>query len=655
MSLGNVQLELLAPARDLGIGKEAVLHGADAVYIGGPSFGARVKASNTVADIATLVQFAHRFRAKVFVAINTILHDSELEVARDLIHQYWNAGVDALIVQDMGILKLDIPPIELHASTQCDIRTVDKAKFLGDVGFSQLVLAREMTLEDIVATRAAVNPDVALEFFVHGALCVAFSGNCNISHAHTGRSANRGECAQECRLPYTLKDKDGRVVAFDKHLLSMKDNDQSANLRLLIDAGIRSFKIEGRYKDMGYVKNVTAHYRVLLDEILNERPELARCSDGQSTFTFTPDPERSFNRSSTDYFVNGRKADIGAFDAPVHLGMRVGEVLTLARDTFELASDQPIANGDGLTYLHKREVRGVHVNRAHPSGVNRYQITANVPTAQLLGLNVGTIVHRNRDHRWDATLSRPSATRKVGVAMLCTATETEVSVVFSDASGCVGEATLTGPFEQARDADAARAQFLQNFAKLGATQFVVHDAVVHGESLPRLAKSALNALRRDALQKLQDARAKKLALARGTRRPEIVPTAQYPYDSVSFLANVYNSLAKQFYAEHGVKLIAAAYEMHEEPGDVPLMVTKHCLRFSFNLCPKQAKGVTGVQGQVRADPMTLESAGETLTLKFDCKPCEMHVVGKMRTKIFRSPVPSIVPLVFHPQRAKAHL
>jgi putative protease len=444
------------------------------------------------------------------------------------------------------------------------------------------------------------------------------------------------------------------VVAFDKHLLSMKDNDQSANLRLLIDAGIRSFKIEGRYKDRGYVKNVTAHYRVLLDEILNERPELARCSDGESTFTFTPDPERSFNRSRTDYFVNGRKADIGAFDAPVHLGMRVGEVLTLARDTFELTSDQPIANGDGLTYLHKREVRGVHVNRAHPSGVNRYQITANVPTAQLLGLNVGTIVHRNRDHRWDATLSKPSATRKVGVALSCTATEAEVSVAFSDASGCVGEATLAGPFEHALDSDAARAQYLQNFAKLGATHFIVRDAVVHGESLPRLAVSALNALRRDALQKLQDARAKKLALARGTRRPELVPTAQYPSDSVSFLANVYNALAKQFYAEHGVKLIAAAYEMHEEPGDVPLMVTKHCLRFSFNLCPKQAKGVTGVQGQVRADPMTLESAGETLTLTFDCKPCEMHVIGKMRTKIFRSPAPSTVPLIFHPQRTKPH-
>ena len=264
MSLPRHHLELLSPARDAEIGREAVLHGADAVYIGGPSFGARSKAENSVADIAELVQFAHRYGSRIFVTVNTILHDNELEPARKYIHELYDAGVDALIVQDMGILELDIPPIALHASTQCDICTVAKAKFLGDAGFSQLVLARELTLQQIAQMRAAVIPEVPLEFFVHGALCVAFSGNCYISEAHTGRSANRGSCSQECRLPYTLQDSKGGVVAFDKHLLSMKDNDQSANMRALIDAGIRSFKVEGRYKDMGYVKNVTAHYRTLL-------------------------------------------------------------------------------------------------------------------------------------------------------------------------------------------------------------------------------------------------------------------------------------------------------------------------------------------------------------------------------------------------------
>ncbi|HPT56079.1 MAG TPA: peptidase U32 family protein, partial [Casimicrobium sp.] len=305
MTLPKNHLELLSPARDAEIGRQAVLHGADAVYIGGPSFGARSKADNSVADIAALASFAHRYGSRIFVTVNTILHDNELESARRYIHELYDAGVDALIVQDMGILELDIPPIALHASTQCDIRTVEKAKFLGDVGFSQLVLARELTLQQIAAMRAAVNPNVPLEYFVHGALCVAFSGNCYISEAHTGRSANRGSCSQECRLPYTLEDAQGRVVAFDKHLLSMKDNNQSANLAALVDAGIRSFKIEGRYKDVGYVKNITAHYRTLIDGILEARPELAAASHGHCTYSFTPDPDKTFNRSNTDYFATG--------------------------------------------------------------------------------------------------------------------------------------------------------------------------------------------------------------------------------------------------------------------------------------------------------------------------------------------------------------
>lgn len=303
-------LELLSPARDAAIAKEAILHGADAVYIGGPGFGARHNAANSVSDIANLVEFAHVFHAKVFVTLNTILHDDELEPARKLIHELYDAGVDALIVQDMGVLEMDIPPIELHASTQCDIRRLDKAIFLDQAGFSQLVLARELTLQQIREISDHVS--AGIEFFIHGALCVAFSGQCNISHAHTGRSANRGDCSQACRLPYTLKDEQGRVVAYDKHLLSMKDNNQSTNLRALVEAGVRSFKIEGRYKDMHYVKNITAHYRQLLDEILTERPDLARASSGYTQHFFVPDPDKTFHRSSTDYFVNGRQQSIGA-------------------------------------------------------------------------------------------------------------------------------------------------------------------------------------------------------------------------------------------------------------------------------------------------------------------------------------------------------
>ncbi|HEY6094618.1 MAG TPA: peptidase U32 family protein, partial [Gallionellaceae bacterium] len=312
MSTPNQRLELLAPAKTAEIGREAILHGADAVYIGGPAFGARDKAGNRLSEIAALVEFAHRYHAQIFVTLNTILHDSELEGARQMVHDCYNAGVDALIVQDMGLLQLDLPPIALHASTQCDIRTPEKARFLADVGFSQIVLARELTIQEIAAVRAAVPQDTVLEHFIHGALCVAYSGQCYISHAHTGRSANRGDCSQACRLPYTLQDDAGRVYAFEKHLLSVKDNNQSANLRALIAAGVRSFKIEGRYKEAPYVKNITGHYRQLLDAIIEQRSDLARASSGRTKLLFTPDPDKTFHRGATDYFSHGRKADIGA-------------------------------------------------------------------------------------------------------------------------------------------------------------------------------------------------------------------------------------------------------------------------------------------------------------------------------------------------------
>jgi putative protease len=348
MSLLPHQLELLSPARDADIGIEAVNHGADAVYIGGPSFGARTSADNSVKEIARLAKYAHRFGSRIFTTLNTILRDDELEPARKLAWQLYDAGVDALIIQDMGLLELDLPPIQLHASTQTDIRTPEKARFLQDVGLSQIVLARELTVEQIAAVRAATDVGrCAIEFFIHGALCVAYSGQCYISHAQTGRSANRGDCSQTCRLPWQVTDSQGRFIAHDKHVLSMKDNNQSDNLRVLIDAGVRSFKIEGRYKDMAYVKNITAHYRTLLDDILEERPELARASSGRSTFTFTPDPNQNFNREFTDYFVQGRKDDIGAFDSPKNPGQPIGWVTKTGPNFVELETD------DLSTVLHK--------------------------------------------------------------------------------------------------------------------------------------------------------------------------------------------------------------------------------------------------------------------------------------------------------------
>ncbi len=656
MSLLDHQLELLSPAKTAEIGREAILHGADAVYIGGPAFGARHNASNPLEDIAALVEFAHRYRARIFVTMNTIMHDSELDLARQQIWQLYEAGVDALIIQDMGLLEMDLPPIQLHASTQCDIRTVEKAKFLGDVGFSQLVLARELTVEQIRKIKAQV--DTPLEYFVHGALCVAFSGQCYISHADTGRSANRGDCSQACRLPYTLSDGQGRVVAYEKHLLSMKDNDQSRNLEALVDAGIRSFKIEGRYKDMGYVKNITAHYRLLLDELLERRPEYARASSGNTRVLFTPDVDKNFHRGHTDYFALGRQDDIGAFDSPKYIGVELGTVTRIGPDFIDLATNAAMANGDGLNYMNKRETVGIQANTAQKLGEDAdgqsWRVFPNEPVKSLAGLKVGTIVHRNRDHHWESALSKKSSERKVRVDLLLAEQPDGLRLTLRDEDGIETATSAVIALQPAQQAAQAESALRTSIAKLGNTMFEAGAVELQLSQPWFVASSAINALRRDAIAAHEAARL--ASWDRPQRKAAAEPPAVYPEQQLSYLANVYNEKARAFYHKHGVQLIDAAYESHEEPGEVSLMITKHCLRFSFNLCPKQAKGVQGVQGQVKAEPMTLVSGNERYTLRFDCKPCEMHVVGAMKDNILKQPPPSAVPyspLVFHKQRPRA--
>lgn len=647
MSLPNFQLELLAPAKTAEIGREAILHGADAVYIGGPSFGARASADNSVADIAKLVQYAHRFGSRIFVTLNTILHDNELEPARQLITQLYEAGVDALIVQDMGVLELDIPPIQLHASTQTDIRTVEKAKFLSDVGFSQIVLARELTLPQIRNIADAV--DSTIEFFIHGALCVAYSGQCFISHAQTGRSANRGDCSQACRLPYTLSDSNGSVVAYEKHLLSMKDNDQTANMAALVDAGVRSFKIEGRYKDLDYVKNITAHYRLMLDEILEQRPDLQRASHGQSQFFFTPNPDKTFNRGKTDYFVTGRKEDIGAFESPKFVGLPIGDVTQIGPDWFELASTEPMANGDGLTYMHKREVVGVPINRAEQRG-EVWRLFPNPKMAELPGLKVGLSMSRNRDHQWEQALKKNSAQRHLNVWIKFSETPDGFALTLTDEEGVSATVSMNQAKELAQNSERALSGLRDSLGKLGGTIFNAQAIDLELSRPWFIPASAINALRREAVEQLELARLN--AWQRPERKAAVEPPAIYPDESLTYLANVYNDKARAFYAKHGVKLIEAAYEAHQETGEVSLMITKHCLRFSFNLCPKQAKGVQGVQGQIKAEPMTMVHGKETLTLRFDCKPCEMHVMGTIKKHILLSPPPTTVaaPITFHVKR-----
>lgn len=667
MSLLSHQIELLAPARDADIGIAAIHHGADAVYIGAPAFGARASATNTVRDIERLCREAHRFNSRIFITLNTILRDDELEGARQMAWDVYNAGADVLIVQDMGLLEIDLPPIQLHASTQTDIRTPEKARFLQDVGFSQIVLARELTLPQVRDIHQALDAErCKLEFFVHGALCVAYSGQCYISHAHTGRSANRGDCSQACRLPYHVTDSQGRFIAHDKHVLSMKDNNQSDNLEALMDAGVRSFKIEGRYKDMAYVKNITAHYRVLIDELLEARehstdpmrPPLSRASSGQTTLFFTPDPNQNFNREFTDYFVQGRQEDIGAFDSPKNPGIALGEVLATGPNWIELQPFDKAAvlhNGDGLCYydLHK-ELVGVAINRAEATAKKGvWRVFPKDPMAGFKDLRAGTVLNRNRDMDWVRGLEKTSSERRMGVWLAFADTAQGFSLTLTDEDGHSASASLRCDKALAKDPRRNDASLREHLGKFGATRFEVLNQQVTLSQPWFVPASSLNALRREAVQNLE--RVREQAYQRPARAYAVEPPASYPEDTLTYLANVYNDKARGFYAKHGVQVVAAAYESHEELGEVSLMITKHCVRFSMSLCPKQAKGVTGVQGTVKAEPLTLINGSEKLTLRFDCKPCEMHVVGKMKKPVLNQRVREMAetPMTFYKTRPGA--
>jgi len=661
MSLLPHQIELLSPARDADIGIEAVNHGADAVYIGGPAFGARAGAGNEMGDLERLIRHAHRFGSRIFITLNTILRDDELEGARQMAWQVYNAGADALIIQDMGLLELDLPPIQLHASTQTDIRTPEKARFLQDAGLSQIVVARELDLGQIAAVRAATDPArTTIEFFVHGALCVAYSGQCYITHAHTGRSANRGDCNQACRLPYEVLDAGGRIIAHEKHVLSMKDNNQSDNLRALIDAGVRSFKIEGRYKDMGYVKNITAHYRKLLDEIIEEREftaqPLARSSSGRTTFSFTPDPDQNFNREFTDYFVNGRKEDIGAFDTPKTPGRAIGWVTKVGENfvELELSSAQTVLhNGDGLCYYDlQKDLVGLQINRAEAINAKKglWRVFPKDPIAGFKDLRRGLEVNRNRDMEWVRTLDKKSSDRRIGLWAQLAETADGFELTLTDEDGFTGRAAIAQAHQPATDAAKAEATLREQLGRFGATVFAVHDIALTLSQPWFVPASALNQLRRDAVEALEAARA--AGFVRLPRARPVEPPAPFPEDTLSYLANVFNHKAHDFYVRHGVKVIDAAYESKEEEGEVSLMITKHCVRFSMSLCPKQAKGVIGVKGTIKAEPLQLVNGKEKLTLRFDCKPCEMHVVGRMKKSVLHQHAKDMqaVPMQFYRTR-----
>lgn len=601
------KIELLSPAKDLACGIEAINHGADAVYIGAPKFGARAAAGNTVDDIKSLCDYAHLYGARIYVALNTILYDNELDEARDMIWKLYDAGVDALIVQDMGITQLDLPPIPLHASTQTDNRTVEKVRFLESAGFTQVVLARELSLEEIKRIKDSTN--VSLEVFIHGALCVSYSGQCYLSEALSGRSANRGACAQYCRLPYTLIDSEGKVIVQNKHLLSLKDMNRSEYLEDLLDAGASSLKIEGRLKDISYVKNVTAYYRKKLDEIFKRRPEYVRASDGKCTFDFEPDVAKSFNRGFTPFFLKGRSADITAFDTPKSLGEFVGHVKEIKGNSFTVAGTKTLNNGDGLIFFNANgELEGFRVNKVDANRVFPQEMPAR--------LRPKTALYRNFDQAFEKTMARQTAERKIPVVMSFADCQNGFSLSVEDESGA--RVIIYRDFNKETAKREQTENIRTQLSKLGNTPFSVAKVDVNLSEMWFVPSSLLSDMRREAIEKL--------ILNRRTRyKRELVKVSnyqakpQFPQRSLTYLGNVANDKSYKFYAERGVEKISPAFEK-VQVDDVPLMFTKHCLRYSMGWCPVRQKEKSPYK-----EPYYLLYKDTRLLLEFDCKNCHMLI------------------------------
>ena len=598
------KIELLSPAKNLECGLAAINHGADAVYIGASQFGARAAAGNSVEDIATLVQYAHKFRVKVLVALNTILTDDQLPEAEKLIWDIYNAGADALIIQDMGILKLNLPPIALHASTQTDNRTVEKVKFLQDVGFSRVVLARELSLKQI--TEIASQTDVELEAFVHGALCVSYSGQCYMSQANCERSANRGQCAQYCRLPYQLTDADDNLLAKNKHLLSLKDLDLSDFLEEMMEAGVSSFKIEGRLKGVDYVKNITAYYRKRMDAILDGSTRYQRASAGRTTLLFEPNPEKSFRRSNTDYFLHGRKHDIVQQDTPKSLGEPIGKVTYIGRNFFEVQNGTELNNGDGLCFINKQgDLTGFRVNR-----VERKQIFP----ADMPRMDVGVFLYRNQDQAFEKILKGKTSERRVGVEIFFGETPDGFFIQLTDEDGISTTFEAVCGKQPAQKPEVVNDNIKNQLSKLGNTIYEATYIQIQINSPWFFPASQLGEWRRQAIEQLDEIRTQSYVreTALGAKQ------TTFPAKALTYLGNLTNKLSEEFYREHGVEEVMPGFEVKAQEG-VPLMFCKHCIKFNMGWCPKEGYKATF------KEPLYLRNNDQVYELSFDCKACEMRI------------------------------
>lgn len=601
--MNTKKIELLSPAKDAEVGMAAIDHGADAVYIGGPSFGAREKASNSIADIERLCRHAALYDAKVYVTLNTLLYIGEMERARQLAYDCWNAGADALIVQDMQLLQLDLPPIPLHASTQCDNLTVERVQQLESLGFSQVVLGRELSLKQIKEIREKTT--VPLEFFVHGALCVSHSGRCYLSQCIGNRSANRGACAQPCRLPWDLLDADGKVLIKNRHLLSLKDLNNSAHLEELMDAGITSFKIEGRMKEADYVKNVTAFYRQKLDEIFERRTEFVPSSHGHCQYTFEVNPEKSFNRGFTDFFINGRQKNIGAPFTPKSMGEYIGEVTWCNPLRMEIATDKTLHNGDGLCFLNEdNELVGLRADVVNAP--NGREVPWRVSTNRPHGAHRGAKIYRNYDIEWQKQVEASNGNRKIDIDLVLgeTGTGYEMVAICRDAINRISTSIQSEKIA-ATNPEKATDNIRKKALQWGDTPFDPINLELHFAEPRLIPASVIGEMKRQLVEKLTDALIDDHQAHRSMRKVE----EKSPIDNSQLLTANSQLSTEQLSTE----------QLLTDPDEIPdhLMACHHCIRYANGLCSKET-------GQ-KAEPLFIRNGSHIFRLEFDCKNCLMYI------------------------------
>lgn len=599
------KIELLAPAKDKDTAKAAIDAGADAVYIGYIKFGARKQAGNSLEDIKEVVEYADLFRAKVYVTLNTIYKDEELPVVEKTIHDLYKIGVSAIIIQDMSILRMNLPPIKLFASTQCHNNTLEKIKFLNETGFERVILPREFSLDEI--KNITSNTDIDVETFVHGALCVSYSGQCYLSYAIGGRSANRGECAQPCRKKYTVTSNDGKIIAKNKYLLSLKDFNLSERLEDLILAGVTSFKIEGRLKDSGYVKNVVAYYRKKLDTVL-AKLKMQKSSIGKSFPEFEPNPEKSFNRGFTEFFADGIRKNFCTKNYVKSLGELVGTVNKTGKNYFTI-SGKKLNNGDGICFFdEKNELVGTLIQKVEQDKIFPQKM-------DFIKNNIK--IYRNFDNEFSKQLTKPIK-RKIEIDCTFKMSENEIELTFSDTENNIASKKVNNNFEKAKNQEKALETIKNQIAKTGNTEFTVKNINVDTNNVFFIRAGVLNELRREAIELLQTIRKNNLKREKRTKE---IQKINYPMKTLDYSANIYNEEAKKFYTERGAFVDENAAETLSELRDKTLMTTKHCIKYTLGLCKKHFKNVKNYK-----EPLLLiDEMNKKYILYFNCKKCEMHV------------------------------